>query len=133
MTAAAFLEQAQALLGTPFMHQGRSRYGVDCIGLVVLAAQRAGLDVSADQPGYPRDPNGLLQPALARRLVPVDGARQPGDVLLMRFAEEPQHVAIWDGAMILHAYARAGRVVRHHLDARWTRRLVATYRFPEFG
>lgn len=133
MTGADLIVQARALLGVPFRHQGRNRYGVDCIGLVVLAARACGLDVSADRTDYPRDPVGALQPALLGRLSEVTAVWWPGDVLLMRFGNEPQHVALWTGAGIIHAMARSGRVVEHGLDAKWRRRVVAVYRFPEIG
>lgn len=131
MTGADLIYNARALLGIPFRHQGRSRHGVDCIGLVVLSARACGLAVSADRTDYPRDPVGALQPALLARLSVVTDAWRPGDVLLMRFGSEPQHVALWTGAGIIHAMARVGRVVEHDLDTKWRRRVVAVYRFPE--
>ena len=56
-------------------------------------------------------------------------ARQPGDLLLMRFAREPQHLAVLVGENIVHAYANAGRCVEHRLDDAWSRRIVRVYRF----
>jgi len=131
-TPADFIAQARALVGTPFMHQGRSREGLDCIGLPVLAAQLAGdIDVSWDRTNYPPDPIGWLQPALELRLERVT-TRQPGDILLMRFGQEPQHVGIWTGATMIHAYSRAEKVIEHRLDDRWEKHVIATYRFKEF-
>jgi cell wall-associated NlpC family hydrolase len=41
---ARFEAAARGWIGVPSMHQGRSRAGVDCIGLVVMAARDCGLD-----------------------------------------------------------------------------------------
>ena len=53
----------------------------------------------------------------------------PGDLLLMRFAGEPQHLAVFTGETIIHAYQATGRVVEHSLDDKWRRRIVRVYRF----
>jgi cell wall-associated NlpC family hydrolase len=131
MTPADFIAAARSYVGVPFRHQGRTRHGVDCIGLVVCAARDIGLTL-ADRTDYPRDPNGLLQLEMARQFAPVEST-QAGDILLMRFRGEPQHVAILAGATLIHGYASIGRVVEHGLDAKWRRRIVATYRLKEFA
>jgi cell wall-associated NlpC family hydrolase len=51
-----------------------------------------------------------------------------GDLLLMRFSGEPQHLAIYTGDTIIHAYERVGKVVEHGMDAAWRRRIVRVYR-----
>jgi cell wall-associated NlpC family hydrolase len=131
MTPADFIAAARSYVGVPFRHQGRTRHGVDCIGLVVCAARDIGLTL-ADRTDYPRDPNGLLPLEMARQFAPVESP-QAGDILLMRFRGEPQHVAILAGATLIHGYASIGRVVEHGLDAKWRRRIVATYRLKEFA
>ena len=131
MTPADFIAAARSYVGVPFHHQGRTRHGVDCIGLVVCAARDAGLAL-VDRTDYPRDPNGLLPLELARQFQEVDPALA-GDILLMRFRGEPQHVAILAGETLIHGYASIGRVVEHGLDAKWRRRIVAAYRLREFA
>ncbi len=131
MTPADFVAAARSYVGVPFRHQGRTRHGVDCIGLVVCAARDIGLTL-ADRTDYPRDPNGLLPLEMARQFAPVESP-QAGDILLMRFRGEPQHVAILGGAALIHSYASIGRVVEHGLDAKWRRRIVAAYRLREFA
>lgn len=42
---ARFVAAARGWIGVPSRHQGRSRGGVDCIGLVVMAARDCGYDV----------------------------------------------------------------------------------------
>ncbi len=127
--SALIIAAARAYLGVPFAHQGRSRHGLDCIGLLVLAARDAGAIIE-DRLDYPRDPNGLLPVELARQFDAV-AEHQPGDIMLMRFAGEPQHLALCAGDTILHSYASIGHVVEHRLDAKWARRIVQAYRLRE--
>jgi len=127
---------ARECIGAPFRHQGRSiDTGLDCAGVALHVAHAIGRD-AIDVAGYGRSPaNGQMestldnQPGLSR--VADIGARQPGDLLLMRFAREPQHVAVLVGENIVHAYAAAGKCVEHRIDAAWERRIVRVYRFSE--
>lgn len=125
----ALIDAARAYLGVPFVHQGRSRYGLDCVGLLVVAARDAGAHIE-DRTDYPRDPNGMLPLELARQADVVEDC-VPGDLLLMRFAGEPGHIALYAGETIIHSHASIGRVVEHRLDAKWARRIVQTYRIRE--
>ena len=133
MNAEQIIAAARACLGTPFVHQGRiPGQALDCAGLVMAVAQSIGADYQ-DQPGYGRTPaNGLLQQALNIQpcLERVKIAeRQPGDVLLMRFATEPQHLAIDAGDTLIHSYQQVGKVCEHGLTDVWLKRIVAVYRF----
>lgn len=120
---------ARACLGTPFLHQGRRPgLGLDCAGLVVHALRGAGRDVP-DVAGYSRLPHGglLRQACDSAGLVRVARDPRPGDVLLMRFGREPQHLAIATDCGMIHAYERAGRVVEHRISPVWAARIVAVY------
>lgn len=126
---------ARELLGMPFRHQGRAHTGkTDCAGVVCHVASRLGIEHN-DQSDYPRLPgNGRLEAALdsqpgMERVQLADV--QAGDVLLMRFGRDPQHLAIFTGNSIIHAYEPVGRVVEHGIDALWKRRVVRAYRFVE--
>lgn len=142
MTPAAIVAAARAEIGTPFRHQGRQPgRALDCAGLIVAIAGRLGLP-TADRAGYAARPSGGLleaalddQPCLAR--VAPDEMRE-GDVLLMRFASDPQHLAIHAGHSpiyeddgIVHAWAQARKVCEHRLSDEWRRRIVRVYRFTE--
>lgn len=37
------VEQARTWIGVPFLHQGRTRIGVDCLGLVIAVGQELGM------------------------------------------------------------------------------------------
>ena len=135
MTPETIIAAARELLDMPFRHQGRASSGkTDCAGVICHVAEAHGLPY-ADQTNYPRMPgSGRLeaaldeQPCLTR--VPVS-TRQAGDVLLMKFAGDPQHLAIFTGSTIIHAYETVGKVAEHRLDEAWERRIVRVYRFTE--
>ena len=102
---------------------------VDCAGVVIHALGCAGLDV-VDQSGYGRTPNkGLLESALKAHngITKVDDY-QAGDILLMRFGREPQHLAIFSGGGIIHADEASGVCCEHRLDSKWASRIVRIYR-----
>jgi cell wall-associated NlpC family hydrolase len=83
--------------------------------------------------GYARQPFGNLLKAICEAQgVKVDKP-QPGDILLMRFVREPQHLGIHAGDTIIHSYQRAGKVTEHRMDNVWRDRIVAVYRFKELA
>ncbi len=108
--------------------------GLDCVGLALVVARGLGLS-DYDWTGYPRLPQPRLLFAHAARA----GFRRKdvgravgGDLLVMRFHEDPCHVAIATEGVsgIIHACARRGRVVEHRLDRRWRERIVGCFLFP---
>ena len=140
MNANDIIAIARAEVGTPFRHQGRqSGKGLDCAGLVCHVANALGLDYF-DQQGYSRHPSqGLLESALDAqpclvRVALADMAK--GDVLLMRFDGDPQHLAIhagWSSVYqdegIIHAWLQARKVSENRLTDEWRGRIVRAYRF----
>ena len=137
MTRDDIIAAARDCLGTPFVHQGRiPGRALDCAGLVVAVAQAIGVEY-IDQTGYSRSPSGgLLEAALddqpgITRIAPFD--REPGDILLMRFSGDPQHLAILAGETIIHAFEAPGLVCEHDLTDLWTRRIVRVYRFKDLA
>lgn len=107
-------EEARALIGTRFRHQGRDpEVGLDCVGLVLAAHAAAGIEIEApaDYPRHPdaRELSGLLNQEFERLLPGMPWG--PGDVLQLREDGNRygRHVAICahDGAMIV-ADARTG-------------------------
>lgn len=107
---------------------------MDCAGLVVWCAESAGLDY-VDQVDYPRQPgNGRLEAALDMQpcLVRIPaGAAEAGDVLLIKFKGDPQHLAIHAGANMIHAWETLGKVCEHAIDQWRSGKVVAAYRFCE--
>lgn len=141
--AYALVAAARRLLGVRFAHQGRTRHGVDCLGLLLLAAEEANITLRGqramqlDEHNYGTWPDtGYLQQVLAGHLRPATGAMQAGDVLLLCIEGRPQHLALvtdypGDGHWgMIHAYAAARKVVEHRLDASWQQAIHQRYRLP---
>ena len=133
MTAADILTAARACLNTPFVHQGRiNGRALDCAGLIIQVAKTLGLE-HVDHSGYARLPgNGLLESALDDQpgLARVSDL-QAGDVVLIKFSGAPQHLGIYTGENIIHAYQPIGKVCEHGLTEAWRSRIVRIYRFNE--
>ena len=131
MIADDIITAARSLLDTPFVHQGRiPGKALDCAGTIEATADLIGAEY-VDVPGYSRSPsNGLLEAALdAQPCLERVIDRAPGDVLLMRFSGEPQHLAIYTGETIIHSYESVGKVCEHRLSDVWAARIVRIYRF----
>ena len=123
MTPDDIIAAARSAVGTPFKHQGRMpSVALDCAGLALYVAAENGVD-TIDHEGYPREPfGGLLEAAIDE---------QPGleRVFDMRFSVGPQHLAIFTGNTLIHAYAVAATVCEHDFTPKWAARVVAIYRF----
>lgn len=123
---------ARSFIGTPFRHLGRTPGKcLDCAGLAVVVANTLGLEVD-DRDAYGRVPAGGLlesmldaQPCLKR----VFRTYQEGDLLLMRFKGDPQHLAICGGDTIIHAWQAVGKVAEHRFSDEWRSRVVRVYEF----
>ena len=139
MTPEQLVDHARSLIGAGFVHQGRSQYGVDCIGLVNAALKRGtGADLAVlcgfpENVSYSREPSPMLLEQTARICRRLERP-VPGCVLLLKMpqAQHPHHLAIYtaDGT-IIHAEAlRAKRVVEHTYGAPWTRFLHSVWALP---
>ncbi|MBL8186597.1 MAG: hypothetical protein JNK38_01245 [Acidobacteria bacterium] len=132
-TRDAFLAECRSFLGVKWQHQGRSEQGIDCVGLLIVPAIRLQiLQPNQDVTNYPRQPDGEQLSALlhqhCRRLLDWKTA-QIADILAIKFADQPQHVAIvtapyhsqW-GFHVIHAFGNSemgGSVIEHRLDDVW--------------
>lgn len=127
-TRAEIVAQARKYLNVRWHHQARSTAGMDCIGLVICVAHDLGLS-DFDITDYGRTPDPRMMLALLRENMDAVTTPQEGDILLMRFEAEPQHVAIVTDIGIIHAYAQMRRVVEHRLDSLWQSRVIAAYAY----
>lgn len=128
----------------PFLHQGRSFAGMDCIGALEHAFQYKGWI-----PDYSEDPvNGELERALRKilgapffefqaKINPLKSPEvlQPIDILTMQYRGPTRHVAlvvphisIPNVLSIVHTDAMLGRVTEHILDHKWLRRVTKVWR-----
>jgi cell wall-associated NlpC family hydrolase len=122
---------ARLWLRTPFRHQGRGPEGLDCIGLIVVAAAALGVRL-VDRRDYAAEPRaGALRAELERQCRPVT-TLAPGAVLLLRLGPYAAHVGIYTGAGLIHAYRPRGAVIEHALG-HWRRRVAAVYALPGAG
>jgi cell wall-associated NlpC family hydrolase len=130
VSAASFVSVARSFVGVPFLHQGRTRNGIDCVGLVIAALTKVGIVHYEEPPTYPRLPFGdsLLEPL--RQYCTETDTLEPGIVLAIRFRRLVTHVAVLSGPTIIHAYEGARRAVEHGYDKRWAALTVARYRLP---
>lgn len=110
------LDQARSWLGVPFLHQGRSRVGVDCVGLLIAVARSVGYEVM-DLDAYKRTPQPSVMGALLAQNadeIPIS-EMLPGDVFWMRMGGiKPRHTAFLnsggDSPTIIHASTNGVRV-----------------------
>ena len=132
MDRQALIESARAMIGTPFKHEGRSIRGVDCYGMFIVLGIEHGIPVPIET-GYGKRPSGLhMKRMLELYANKVQRSEiQSGDILHIKFNDEPQHLALvssTDPLMIIHADAIAGRVVEHRLDKEWMSKVRGAYR-----
>jgi cell wall-associated NlpC family hydrolase len=133
-------EAARSYLGIPFRHQGRSRNGLDCIGLLVMALRDCGRPVQ-DVTTYGENPhNGLLELNLLREFGPaIDlSDASPGDLVAIAYARRlnrfvTRHVAVLGdypkgGLSLIHTDQAIGHVIEHRLDGNWAGRITGVWR-----
>ena len=139
MEISILIAEARSWLGTPWHHQASVRgVGCDCAGLVRGVGNALGLmnccegaSGAEEFEGYGRRPEPkrmlrALDRFMDRRL---PGQIYPGDVLLLRFDRDPQHLAILtDENSMVHALIKNG-VVEHRLSADWRARVVAAWSY----
>lgn len=128
------IELARECMETPFRHQGRMcGVALDCAGLIAHVLHGLELPVN-DSKGYSRNPHdGQLEAILAAepslQLIPKSETR-PGDIWACRIKKDPQHLMIYTGKNVIHAYAQTGRVVEQNADA-WRKHVTHVYRIVQ--
>ncbi len=140
MTRDEIVADARLWVGTPYVHQARVRgVGSDCIGVIGGIARDRGTpeglawerDPAAHDYGPIPNPRRLLEQCAhwLDRIATTDAVA--GDVLLMRFTDDPQHFALLvTPTYIVHASQMVvGRVVETRLDDAWRNRVVRAYRY----
>jgi cell wall-associated NlpC family hydrolase len=121
---------ARSWIGTKFQHQGRTRAGVDCAGLLIVVAQDLGYPV-VDVRDYGRQPDpSRMGGALGEQMDRISiGKVEQGDVLWLAWKRDPQHLCIVTDLGVIHSYEAIGRVVEHPLDQRLRGRVRAAFSF----
>ncbi len=130
------LQLARSYIGTPWKHKGRSRNGIDCLGLPMVVGWELGLHEYDDSLDYGRQAKNFdfmdaLEP-FGTRLKDMKDIRD-ADILVMRIPIFPQHVVmashIGNRPTIIHASVDARKVVEEHLSDEVKRLLIAAFRY----
>lgn len=140
----AIVEAARGWIGVKWQHRGRSRLGVDCVGLPKCVYSELGVDLP-DFLLYPREPQppvleahmtAALGPPIYRGSVLRENL-QPGDIVVLRHPILPRHVGIigdYRGGRLslIHSCAEVGKgkVTEHILSDKFIKRITHVYRRP---
>jgi cell wall-associated NlpC family hydrolase len=127
--------EARDWIGVPFRHQGRTRAGVDCVGLLLCVGQAMGLRAE-DVTGYTRRAQGMGFIEHFRRNLEevVPGAARAGDVLVFSETVYPCHTGLLSerhGVLhLIHAHAPRRVVLEEPFVGEWREKLRFAFRFP---
>lgn len=136
-----FLEAVREYVGVKWKHRGRSKTGIDCVGLIHVAGKDCGLHDFVDDVEYTRISVGqdLLKPFRDHmeeiRLGPNCGLSDlhDGDVLILRDNLMPQHCGVigtrWGQKTLIHATAYHGKVVEEFIKRDHYQKAITAFRF----
>jgi cell wall-associated NlpC family hydrolase len=140
MKAAMFAADAMTWIGVPWHHQGRNRFGVDCVGLPIGILVEAGVPIRARQ-NYGRMPMQELVSELERWCQPASGPAVgvmvafhwpqqtlPGHLGIL--VDVPQGLTSESGFYLIHAHLRAKRVVLNAYGHPWADRTLGFWLAP---
>lgn len=133
---AEFIKEARSYIGVPWRNGGRTKFGLDCGGLVIVSASAAGFgEINDIDLGYERDHWNLNLSDKFREHCgePVDEMKV-GDIVLMTMPRksEPSHVGIvsdhpFGGFSLIHS-TRSRGVSEHRLNEKWEKLICEIYR-----
>jgi len=137
VTVDELVAAARSYTGVRWHHQGRTRAGLDCVGLIICVLRDLGLS-DYDVGGYGALPDGTMSKVLRERCILQSPGTEPapGMIAEMRFEVLPQHLGFivpyhLGGVSLLHVMSLHPRkVTEHRLDDVWRRRIAALYRIP---
>lgn len=129
---------AKQTLGVIYKKQGRNiKFGFDCCGLLIYLFEKFGHPI--EEPiNYLNEPVDIfLKKKLDEYFIEIKKEDiQPGDVFLMNFYKNPQHVGIvskvGERIEIIHCYdGGPNKVTEHIANEKWQKNIVAWYRFKQ--
>jgi cell wall-associated NlpC family hydrolase len=131
---------ARSYIGVPWKHKGRSRTGIDCIGVPYVVGKELGLHTYDDSLDYGRQAKNFdFMRAMAPFGYRVKDLKdiQDADILVMRIPIFPQHVGmagrIGDKQTLIHASVNARKVVEEYLTDEVKRTIIAVFRYKELA
>lgn len=113
--SAGVLSRARAMIGVRFRPRGRTREGLDCVG---LAGWAYGVDVPGGYAMRSTD-RGRIAAVVARAGLVAAESRRPGDLLLLASGTGQLHLGIDSGTGLVHADAMLRRVVERPDPLPW--------------
>jgi cell wall-associated NlpC family hydrolase len=125
--------QAREWVGVPFLHQGRTRSGCDCLGFIagVLGELDSTTALQLLPLDYGRAPQQQLRKNLTKacKQVPL----QAGALLLIQWPMSPfpSHAAIYTGESMIHSFEAERKVVEHGYRTPWPQRTVSIWALPD--
>ena len=123
------VSHARSFVGVPYLHQGRTRHGLDCVGLVVRVVNDLGIS-DFDASHYGRVPSGRMMVRVLQdycdTVKPAD--LRPGDLVHIAYDKHPQHLAILTDHGMVHADSTHG-VVEHTFSDGFRAKMRGCYRF----
>lgn len=132
------VETARKYLNIPFHHQGRNEFGLDCAGLLIKSLHDINY-TEFDTKDYGRIPMAdkmltIMRTYLYEKSI-LDGIDE-GDIVLMRFEHDPQHVGIItilpdNRQGIIHSYQTIGKVIEHGFDSMWKNRVTNVFKLKD--
>jgi len=126
------INEAKKYLNTPFLHQGRNKNGLDCLGLILIVLKNLNLyDKEHKDYSFDVDGNSFYSKLKSNlREIPYNELKN-GDIILFNIAGNPQHVGFYykenNREMIIHSYNSIGKVVTHELSFKWKRRIYSCF------
>lgn len=130
------VSKAQQLIGTPYKFQGRTRYGLDCCGLLYLISES--LDWHIEYPSNYSSPQGnSISDTVARYFTQAERL-QPGDIVIFEFNGIPHHVGIIETPeTFIHSLPRTAPskdgVRRNWFDKYWFNKLVYVFDLTSYN
>lgn len=134
------ITEAGTWIGVPYVHGQHTRWGTDCIGLLVGVAKAVGClppdwaPVPYSSDWYLHNDTSLLKQgieALGGTAVPLASV-QPGDAILFQYDDLVAHHAgiLLPGPCLIHAQRRSKRVICHSFHVLRHQAVDSAYAFP---
>lgn len=135
---------ARDWIGVRYLHQGRNRFGADCVGFPMGVYAELGVQIEDFRAyGLEADPDDLLRRMRAAlgpevATAPVQFADlQAGDIVVFHFprSDLSRHLAIVSdratgGYNFIESNGNEGRVIERRLDDRYLSRVTHVFRRP---
>jgi cell wall-associated NlpC family hydrolase len=132
ISTAEVIDNARSWLGVRFLHQGRSRYGADCLGFIAAMLHELGSDVFLTHlpHNYARSPQSLLIDGLTQLTCEIP--LQAGALVLIKWPQttDPSHAALYTGTSLIHCFATQGKVLEHGYRGPWVARTASVWALP---